>query len=980
MSVRNWLFFVFLCFAAAVSRIEAQSAQAVLQFIMPSQVMAGSTVPVTLTLTGTGFTANSLVDGLETTFVSSTTLTAVIPPAKLSGPSVSVIHVSNTSPSLPFYIFPADPPAASSAFVSVSGLTLTNRSQLPASTGATGGSTEAAITGTNLLGAAVSVSGAGVTVSYGYYNAAPYSGGFTYQYVNEPLAPFNQGSPYASAVGNTGLQLLFSVAPDAAPGVRTITITTPSGSTSQCSNQLCTFTVIDGGFLVTLPAAPGISGGGYSATELIDGRILVAGGGGSDPAASTHAALFDPSSNSWTATGNLNIGRHGHSAVVLPDGRVLVAGGIKSNNSPTSSTEIYDPATGNWTTSASMINSSAEVFGFLLTNGRVALIGVKSDGTSTNDEYDPVTGMFNAAPLPDVVHDPRRIASALGATAMTGTVLLDGRVFFRKNTSPFCGTVVCSDPTYSGLIYTPALVNGVLTNGTSVPASAPLDGPGLLLSTGQVLISSRAGEFIYDPVSDSVKPSAEGFTTPQSLLRDGRVFAQGQIYTPPGLLHPAPSISTVTPQATSSASAPIIVVISGSNFLPNSAVRFGNKMLVSVFPGGGTLVAFVPPALAQSFDASAITVTNPAPGGGTASANGTVTAPPVVTGITPSVGNPGMQLMATVTGTNLSGASAVSFSGAGVTAAIQSGGDSSHLPVNITIDANAALGSRSLTVMAPAGAYTLNAAFSVQPARPNVPATTPQPISDVEQGNIRTGYVVITPDSNSPVPTTTVTFGIVNGGFVQAQAGLIPSPVTTDASVFVEAIPAIGRRLGVAIANPNNSVNTLTLTLRDDNGTIAGTPQTITLQPQQQLPRFVDELFDSNTIGGAFRGNLRIQSLLPFSVLGLRFSGQEFSTIPVAGLANGAGIPARTLATGTIGGPAALILPQFAMSGGWATQLALVNTAGTTATGRIDILDANGNPMAVRLDGLTQSTFTYSILAGGSFVLVPRDANGQSPF
>jgi hypothetical protein len=311
------------------------------------------------------------------------------------------------------------------------------------------------------------------------------------------------------------------------------------------------------------------------------------------------------------------------------------------------------------------------------------------------------------------------------------------------------------------------------------------------------------------------------------------------------------------------------------------------------------------------------------------------------------------------------------------------------VPVNLTIDANAALGSRSLTVMTPAGVYTLNAAFSIQPARPNVPATAPQPISDVEQGTIRTGYVVITPDSNSPVPTTTVTFGIVNGGFVQAQAGLIPAPVTTDASVFVEAIPGIGRRLGVAVANPNNSVNNLTLTLRDDNGTIAGTPQTITLQPLQQLPRFVDELFDPNTIGAAFRGNLRIQSSLPFSVLGLRFSGQEFSTMPVAGLANGAGIPARTLsagnvantpAAGTIGGPAALILPQFAMSGGWATQLALVNTAGTTATGRIDILDANGNPMAVTLDGQNQSTFTYSILAGGSFVLVPRDANGQSPF
>jgi hypothetical protein len=958
----------------------------VLQSISPTQIVAGSTSPVTLTLTGTGFSPSSVVQAsftqLETTFVNSTTLTAVIPPAKLSGPAVLAIQVG--SPALPFYVFPAAPPTVSSVNASIRELKITNLNQLPALMGATGGSTETQITGTNLVGASVSVSGTGVTVSYGFYQSATFYIGTPYQYVSDPLGPFVEPSEFTPAVSNTVEQILFTVSPNASPGPRTVTITTPSGSTSQCGSQPCTFTVIDGGSLVAMPPAPGISGTDYSETQLIDGRILVAGGGGNDPAASAHAALYDPSSNSWTSTGSLNTGRHGHAAVVLPDGRVLAAGGIKANGSPTSSTEIYDPNTGNWSTSASMINSTGSVSGFLLTNGRVALQGMNNNGTSTFDEYDPFTGTFNAAPLSDIVPDPRRIAMGLA-----GTLLLDGRVFVRTNVSPFCGTIVCGAPTYSAFIYTPAVVNGAISNGTSVPAAAPLDGPpGLLLSTGQVLISSYAGKFLYDPPSDSVLPAAGGFT-PLLLLRDGRVGAQGQFYTPPGLVHPAPQISAVMPQASSSADQPIIVVITGSNFLPNSLVRFGTRTLVSVFLGGNTLVAFVPPALAPSFDASAVTVTNPAPGGGTASANGVVTAPPLITGISPSVGNPGTQVIVNVTGSSLSGALSANLSGGGVTASILAGGDNSHVPLGITIDASAALGPRSLTVTTAGGSFTLNGAFTIQPSRPNVPSTVPQPITDVETGTIRTGYAVITPDLNSPAPTTTVTFGIVGGGLVQAQAGLIPAPLTTDASVFVEAIPGIGRRLGVAIANPNSSTNAVTLTLRDDNGTIAGTPQTITLQPQQQLARFVDELFDSNTIGAAFRGNLRIQSSLPFSVLGLRFSGQDFSTLPVAGTASGAGIPARTLAAGTaantpaagtVGGPAASILPQFAMSGGWATQLALVNTAGTTATGRIDIFDPSGNPMAVRLSGAMQSTFNYSILPGGSFVLAPRDANGQSPF
>ena len=67
------------------------------------------------------------------------------------------------------------------------------------------------------------------------------------------------------------------------------------------------------------------------------------------------------------------------------------------------------------------------------------------------------------------------------------------------------------------------------------------------------------------------------------------------------------------------------------------------------------------------------------------------------------------------------------------------------------------------------------------------------------------------------------------------------------------------------------------------------------------------------------------------------------------------------------------------MGGGWATQLALVNASATTAIGRIDVFDKNGQPWAVKLNGSTQSTFTYTIPAAGTFVLAPRDVNGQSP-
>ncbi len=266
----------------------------------------------------------------------------------------------------------------------------------------------------------------------------------------------------------------------------------------------------------------------------------------------------------------------------------------------------------------------------------------------------------------------------------------------------------------------------------------------------------------------------------------------------------------------------------------------------------------------------------------------------------------------------------------------------------------------------PTSAPTQPATTTPQPVSTLAPiATMPQPITDVEQGTVRSGYAVITPEANSAAPTPTVTFGIVKGGLVQSQAGILPMPMMTDASLFVDVVPAIGRNLGVAMVNPSSTPNSVTLTLRDQTGVVAGTSTTILLQPQQQSAKFVTELFPAAGMGSAFRGTLELQSSSAFAVLGLRFSGTEFSTLPISG---------------TAGGNTAIVLPQFAISGGWATQIALVNNSTNSIQGHVDIFDASGNPMPVTLNGVTQSTFPYTIGGAGAFLLAPRDTNGQSPF
>src|SRR5207244_5803193 len=66
---------------------------------------------------------------------------------------------------------------------------------------------------------------------------------------------------------------------------------------------------------------------GQTATALSDGRILITGG--RDTAGNLVAAseIFDPETQTSSASAALNTARVDHSATVLIDGRVLIAGG-----------------------------------------------------------------------------------------------------------------------------------------------------------------------------------------------------------------------------------------------------------------------------------------------------------------------------------------------------------------------------------------------------------------------------------------------------------------------------------------------------------------------------------------------------------------------------------------------------------------------------------------------------------------------------
>jgi hypothetical protein len=79
----------------------------------------------------------------------------------------------------------------------------------------------------------------------------------------------------------------------------------------------------------------------HSATALADGTVLITGGAPTYFNPSASAEIFNPSTETFTATGSLNEARAFHTATPLSGTTVLIAGGENSSNTPLASAETY---------------------------------------------------------------------------------------------------------------------------------------------------------------------------------------------------------------------------------------------------------------------------------------------------------------------------------------------------------------------------------------------------------------------------------------------------------------------------------------------------------------------------------------------------------------------------------------------------------------------------------------------------------------
>ena len=157
----------------------------------------------------------------------------------------------------------------------------------------------------------------------------------------------------------------------------------------------------------------------------------------------------------------------------------------------------------------------------------------------------------------------------------------------------------------------------------------------------------------------------------------------------------------------------------------------------------------------------------------------------------------------------------------------------------------------------------------------------------------------------------------------------------------------------VAIVNPGSTAATVAVTLWDEDGNTIGT-SSVALLPNSKTAAALRSLSGLSGMVGK-RGSAQFMvSTGSVAVLGLRFDGLAFTSIP-------------TTTSASVSSSRSSVLPQFAFGGGWYSALYFTNLTGAAVSFPVNFVGDAGTPLTV--PSLGGSTTQVKLAAYGTAIV-----------
>lgn len=276
-------------------------------------------------------------------------------------------------------------------------------------------------------------------------------------------------------------------------------------------------------------------------TTLADGRVFIAGGHIADYTGYAHAVIFDPATNGFTSLPDMNTGRWYPTTTTLPNGDVLaVSGDINSNTNVDALPQVFQFSTKTWRNlTAAQLSLPLYPNMLVAPNGKVFNAGpsrqtryldTSGTGAWTNGPVLNFTGFRDYGPA--VMYSPGKVLDVGGADPPTATA----EIIDLNATTPawkFTSSMHFPRRQHNAVILPDGkvfIVGGSSAGGFDTSSSPVLPTEMWDPATGQFTVMASIAVY-------------RGYHSTALLLADGRVLSAGgnvggpnaQLFSPPYL-------------------------------------------------------------------------------------------------------------------------------------------------------------------------------------------------------------------------------------------------------------------------------------------------------------------------------------------------------------------------------------------------------------------------------------------------------------